>query len=195
MATHELYIGGPSRSDGSRHQFPRPTFSDSGAVFKEMVPAAHKGPTQYALTRVLDLGYSDGVSNDSALRAYFSNHTVATGDVLDLVVVPANTVLYGVAVNVVAAAGGATTTATVSVGGTAITTAIDLTATGAGFAPVTTATAAAPVTSGAVDLSKATFNTAPQMVAITLAFSDVADLNGMRLEVSPLVSACFEGQF
>lgn len=195
MATHQIYIGGPGRGDNSRHQFPNATFSASGAAFKAMVPAAHKGPTQYALTRTLDFGYTDGVANDPALQDWLANATVATGDVLNLVVIPANCLLYGVMINVEKAANTSNTlTLQLKVGSNFFGSTTDLTTAGSAFAPATT-TATAAVTSGAIDLSTAVFDKAPTMLAGTLAMTAETDFKDLRLSISPLVSQCQQGQY
>ena len=197
MATHEIYIGGPARGDNSRSQFPAVTFDADGAGFAAMPPASHKGPSQYALTRIIDLGYDrDAWPMDPALRDYIGSHALAAGDVLNLVVVPANTLLYGIGVKVVkAATGAAASTATVSLAGTAVSTAISLKAVSSGFLP-SGGTAAAPVTAGAVDLSAATFSNKPRIVAVTIGVATSwDDLAGLRLAVSPLVSQTEEGQY
>lgn len=193
MATHELYLGGPANPNVGRHAFPAATFSASGAAFKAMEPSAHKGPAQFALSRVLDLGYGTASScpNDAALRSYFSENTVATGDTLDLIVIPKNTLVYGLFVNVINPASGTTTTLTFSIGGTAVSLAVDLTTAGAQLIAVT-GVAAAGKTSGAFSLATASFNIAPQMLSAVAAFAAVTDLDGMKVEVAPLVS-WFEG--
>ena len=197
MATHELYVGGPARGDNSRSQFPAVTFDAGNAAFGAITPAAHKGPVQYALTRVIDLGYDrDAWPNDPALRDYVDSHALAANDVLNLVVVPANTLLYGIAVKVeTAATGAAASTAVVNLAGTALSTAISLKSTTSGFLP-SGGVAAAPVTAGAVDLSAATFSNAPRIVSVTIGVATSwADLANLRLVVSPLLSATEAGQY
>lgn len=195
--THELYIGGPSRGDTSRHQFPAKTFSASGTDFASIPPAAHKGPQQYALTRVIDLGYDqDAWPNDPALRDYADNNALAASDILNLVIVPANTLLYGVAIQVeTAATGSAASTAVISLAGTAISTAVSLKSKSSGMVPAG-GTAAAPVTAGAVTLAVASFSNKPRIIAATIGVAaSWDDLKDLRLLVSPLVSAVHAGQY
>lgn len=185
MATHELYLGGGTNNNANRAQFPSPTFNASDAAIKAMRPSAHKGPTQYALTRTLDF------DNDPALAHYVANNTIATGDVLNLIVIPANTLVYGVAYWVESPSSIASSTLTVKLDGTAAGTAVALDAAGSGFAAPA---AVAWTTAGAASLATATFNTAPTVASGTLAITDEGDLKGLRVHVSVLLSQVFEGQ-
>lgn len=101
MATHEIYLGGPSTGNESRAFFPKRSFSAaSGSVFAKMRPAVHKGPSLFFLNRVLDF------ANDTALRHFIRTQAaegapVTTGDVLGALVVPHHVAVYGVAYEVV----------------------------------------------------------------------------------------------
>lgn len=91
MATYELYLGGPASANASRAMFPAPTFSATGAVFKGMRPAEHKGKF---LNRVLDF------RDDYALRNFVSQQLadgapITTADILGLIVIPQRVLVHG----------------------------------------------------------------------------------------------------
>lgn len=103
MATHEIYLGGPSTANVSRAMLPVPTFNASAEPFKSMRPAAHKGSNAFALNRVLDF------NADTALKDWAANATIAQGDKLGILVLPMHTLLLGVFFDVENAAGVAMT--------------------------------------------------------------------------------------
>ena len=94
MTTREIYIGGPASANVSRGMYPAVPFDASAPAFKNVAPAAHKGPAQFGLTRVLDFGA------DYALMDYVANNTIVANDVLGSILIPANVLLYGVHVKV-----------------------------------------------------------------------------------------------
>lgn len=186
MATHELYLGGAANANLSRSQFPSATFNAADAAVKAMKAAAHKGPSTFALTRTLDF------KNEVSLADYVSENTIASGDVLNLVVIPKNTILLGVYVEVEEPSAVAGATIAVKVGANVYGTAIDLTTAGSQFLIMA---AAAGVTAGAVDLGTAQFNVDPTILTGTLAITDEGDLKGVRIHISPVVIDPLSGQF
>lgn len=95
MATHELYLGGGANPNGGLRMFPAAAFNNAAAPFTTLPIAQHKQTLLAALTRTLDFGTSQGRPNDPALAEYVRTHTIAAGDVLDLEVIPANTLWLG----------------------------------------------------------------------------------------------------
>jgi hypothetical protein len=183
MATHELYVGGPGQASISRSMYPRPTFNPALDGFKRMTVAAHKGPTQYAITRTLDAA-------DFALAEYLRNNTVAAADVLNLQVIPKSTLLYGVRVRVEKPVAGLTLTFGLS-DGSALGAVVDCSVVSDAFVVV----GGAWVTAGAVNLGSANFSNVPRALQATVTAIGAAKLGGARIHISPLVSQTEEGQF
>lgn len=185
MAKHELYLGGPARGNGSRSQFPSVPFDANATVFKEMRPAAHKGPSQYALTRTLDFG------NDHALQEYVRNNAIAAADVLNLQVIPKDVLLYGLFVNVENPVAGVSLTFALD-DGTIFATAVDCSVAGTMFVPPG---GAAWITDGAADLGTAEFANVPKMLQATVTAVGAGGFGALRISVSPLMSQLQEGQY
>lgn len=184
MATHELYVGGPGAGGFNRSMYPRPTFTP-GATFNSISPAAHKGPVQYALTRTLDFG------NDHALMEYVRNNAIAAADVLNLQIVPANMLQYGLYVRVETPQAGVTLTFGLN-DGTTFATAVDCSVAGSMFvAP----NGAAWVTDGAVSLATAEFANVAKMLQATVTAVGAGGFGALRLHASPLLSQLEEGQY
>lgn len=191
MATHEIYVGGPARVNGGRSQFPSAPFDADSAVFQRMSPAVHKGPSQYALTRVLDFG------NDHALMDYVRNNAIVQGDVLNIQVIPANTLLYGLHVAVEEPQAGLVLTfglddGTQFVTGVAPAPNVATDAESSMFAPPG---AAAWITDGAASLATAEFANVPKMLQATVATLPAGGFGKLRIAVSPLLSQLKEGQY
>jgi hypothetical protein len=103
MAIHELYIGGPANtSNPVGSMFPKPTFSNA----VKSAPAGHRGGATFSLTR--DLHFDKKREGGPSHLQYFDGHTVATGDRLGLVIIPAKTLLLAIHVDVVGVAPGVT---------------------------------------------------------------------------------------
>jgi hypothetical protein len=100
MATHELYVGGPANPNQGLRMFPAAAFSNAAKPFTTMDIAQHKQTLVAALTRTLAFGTSQGRPDDPALAEYVRTHVIAANDVLDLIVIPANTLLLGTYYNV-----------------------------------------------------------------------------------------------
>lgn len=193
MATHELYIGGPATANYSRSMLPSPPFNASQAVFKSIRPAAHKGNTGYALTRVIDTA-------QKAMAEYLKTHTVAQGDVIGSILIPQDLIFRGLFYRVDTASGTGTTTITPSLrgvtGGTFPTIAGN-TAGGKGFAKigqvawVSTSATIEPSSDGGTDF----FIAAPTIVDLTLTALPAGGLGALRLVVSPLVTDLVSGQY
>ena len=195
MPTYEVYVGGPGRRDYGRSQYPAKAFSQSAAEFKAMPIAAHKGPAQYALTRTLDFG------NDHALMEFVRNQSAAgaaldDGDVLGIIVIPKDTLLYGVHVEVENPVTGVTLALATRAPNSLNFGTIDAATAGSSFrvydadtpAPVT-------VTQGSVDLSQANFANVPRMLDLTLTTVPAGGLGALRISISPLLSQLKEGQY
>lgn len=191
MAVHELYVGGPGTTGFSRSMYPRPTFNPLSAAFQRMTIAAHKGPSQYALTRVLDF------KDSASLKNYVSGNTVAQGDQLNIQVIPKNSVVYGFMVEVETPQAGVSLTfrmndGTAGAAGTAIATAVDCSVAGSKFA---VPAGAAWVTDGAVDMSTAHFTNVPKMLQAVVTALGAGGFGALRLSITPLVSRTEEGQY
>jgi len=100
MTLHELYIGGPANTNSGKKMFPAAAFNNAVAPFTTMPLAQHTETLVAALTRTLDFGTAQGRPNDPALAEYVRTHTIAAGDVLNLIVIPANTLFLGVYCNI-----------------------------------------------------------------------------------------------
>lgn len=193
MATYEIYVGGPGRGDYSRSQYPAPAFVQSGATFKKMRVAAHKGPTQFAITRTLDF------KNDHALAEFVRNQAaagapLAAGDVLGSIIIPGRYLLYGVYCRVENPVTGVTLTIgtrapnPIAFGTIAGGTAGDGTFRVAGEA-------GNGVSEGAVNLAVANFAGLPRILDVTLTAIPAGGIGALRVHISPLVSELEEGQF
>lgn len=186
MAVHEIYIGGPSGTNASRNRYPAPTFSASAAGFSNATVAAHKGPTQFALTRVID------VANDKQLRNYLQSATVALSDDLGAILIPKNVLFYGIFVRVLTPVADLELTPSLrdaSVSFPAIDCSV---ASDGGFA---VPGAVAYVTNGATTLASARFCNAADILDLSITGIGYAGLGSLRLEVSPLVSELSRGQY
>ena len=188
MATHQLWEGGPAVSKLTRSQFPSYTFSASDAKIKALDMSQHYGTPYAVLRRVLDF------KNDYALQEYFRNNAVAAADVLNVLLIPKDTLVLGYFVEVENAAdGGALTLTFGTAGGTIIgdtsdaAVAIDATSAVARFSAPNGAWITA---NGAMSLATATAQITPDMVQVTLATKAAAGLAGfgnLRLNVSAMV--------
>jgi hypothetical protein len=103
MAIHELYLGGPQTPNVSRAMLPSAPFNAGEAAFQAMRPAAHKGPKCFNINRVFDF------LEDKSLAEWARHATVAQGDVLSALILPADVVLLGTLIKVERAAGVALT--------------------------------------------------------------------------------------
>lgn len=195
MATHELYVGGPASQNYSRAMFPAVPFNASDDNFKRVTVAAHKGPTGYALSRVLD------VVNDQAIAEYLRSHTIAQGDVVGSILIPQNTLVKGAWYRLVTPQGTATTTITPSVRGLGGATLPAIAANGAagtvGFCHFGDAAWIAANGFVAVDgaAAGALFFATPGILDLTLTTLPASKLGNMRLEVSLLADNMYHGQF
>lgn len=185
MATHELYLGGPARVNGGRSQFPSAPFDADNPVFQKMSPAAHKGPSQYALTRVLDFGQNHG------LQDYVRNNAIAAADVLNLQVIPKDCLFYGLFVSVEVPQDGVELTFALD-DGTVLGAAVDCSVVNSMFVP---AGGAAFVTDGAASLATAEFANIPKMLQATVTAVGVDGFGKLRIAASPLISQLQEGQY
>lgn len=192
MATHEIYVGGPGRGTGAygRSQYPAPTFNPAAAAFQAMRVSAHKGPAQFSLGRTLDF------KNDHALAEYVRNLNeagtpLAAADILNLAVIPANTLQYGLFVEVENPVTGVTLTFTLS-DGTAFATAVDAGVAGTMFVPVG---GAAWITDGAASLATAEFANVPKMLRATLTALPADGIGDLRVRAEMLISELISGQY
>lgn len=192
MPTYDVYVGGPGRGDYSRSQYPAKAFSQTDPAFKNMPIAAHKGPSQYALTRTLDF------KNDHALAEFVRNQSAAgapltDADVLGIVVIPANTLFYGVHVDVENPVAGVTLTLRTRAPNSIALGTVDAGVAGSDFRIA--GTAAAGVTEGAVDLGVANFANVPRMLEVVLTAVPDTGMGDLRVSISPLLSQLKEGQY
>lgn len=192
MATHEIYVGGPGRGTGAygRSQYPAPTFNPASAVFKEMRVSAHKGPAQFSLGRTLDF------KNDHALAEYMRNlieagTPLAAADILNLSVVPANTLQYGLFVAVENPVAGVTLTFSLS-DGTTFGTAVDAGVAGTMFVPHN---GIAWISDGAASLATAEFANVPKMLRATLTALPAGGIGDLRVRAEILLSELISGQY
>lgn len=103
MAIHELYLGGPQTPNVSRAMLPSAPFNAGEQAFLAMRPAAHKGPKCFNINRVFDF------LEDKSLAEFVRHATIAQGDVLSALILPADVVLVGTLITVERAAGVAIT--------------------------------------------------------------------------------------
>lgn len=193
MATHEIYVGGPPSANYSRSMFPAPPFSAGSAVFQGIRPAAHKGNTGYALTRVLDTA-------QAAMAEFLRENTVAQGDVLGSILIPQNVLFKGVFWLLESPTGTGTTTITPSLrgvtGGTLPTIAANGAAGTKGFAKL--GSTAWKTTSASVEgenNGNDFFIAAPTILDLTLTALPAGGLGALRLTLSPLVTELLSGQY
>jgi hypothetical protein len=194
MATHELYVGGPSSQNYSRAMFPAVPFNASDDAFKRVTVAAHKGPTSYALSRVLD-------TTDTAFAEYLRSHTVAQGDVIGSILIPQGTLVKGAWYRLVNPQGTATTTITPGVRGMAAASLPAIAANGAagtmGFCHFGDSAWIAANGFVAVDgaAAGAVFFATPAILDLTLTTLPASKFGNMRLEISLLAENMYHGQF
>lgn len=199
MATYEIYVGGPGRNDYSRSQYPAKAFSRTSTDFTKLPIAAHKGPSQYALTRTLDFG------NDHALMEFVRKQIaagapLAAGDILGAIIIPKDTLLYGVHVEVETAVTGVTLSlATRAPNAVAFGTVAGGTVGSSFRVP---GEAGAGITEGAVNLGTpvtgvggASFANVPRILDVTLSAVPAGGLGNFRVSISPLLSQLKEGQY
>lgn len=191
MASFEIYQGGPSTSNFSRAQFPSAPFVASAAAFQAAKVAAHKGPTGYGLTRVLD-------TTDTAFAEFLRNNTIAQGDVLGSILIPKNVIYKGMYFEVENAQGTATTTITPSLrsvaGGTFP--AIAANTVGKGYGRVG-ATAWQSTSASLGDAADGTefFIAEPTILDLTLTVLPASKLGALRLILTPMVENLYHGQY
>jgi hypothetical protein len=190
MATHELYLGGPSNTNSGQKMFPAAAFNNAIAPFTTMPVAEHKATTVAALTRTLAFGTSQGRPDDPALAEYVRNHTIAAADVLDLIVIPANTLLLGVYCQVENPSGKVGTITFSLDDGTTFGAAVDI---NAAFSKMV-APGGAWVSAGAVSLATANFSNVVRMLKATLT-TLATDFGALRISVSPILIALQQGQY
>lgn len=183
MATHELYVGGPKASaNASRAMYPRPAFV--AADWANTQPAAHKGPTQYALTRLID------PVDDYAMAEFLRNNVVAAADVLNLQGIPAGSLLYAVEVNVITPEPGLSLTFSLS-NAAVLGAAVDMNV--AGRILLLPGSATNISASGAASLENAYWVEDALMLRATVtAAATAGELGKAKFTVSPLISI-FDG--
>lgn len=189
MATYEVYVGGPGRSTGAygRSQFPAVPFNASLPVFQEMKVADHKATLVAALTRTLnftDHAMLDFLREDGGV-------TLAQGDKLGIIVMPKDTLLYGVHVEVENPVDGLVVTLSIRGDATNTFAAIDADTAGSSFL---VPTGVAAVTNGAVDLSNALFKNVPYIFDLELTTVGAAGFKDLVLNISPLVAELKQGR-
>lgn len=183
---HEIYIGGPPTANYSRAMFPAPPFNAASAPFQAVKVAAHKNPTGFGLTRVLD-------TTDHALAQFLRENTVAQGDVLGTVLMPKNVVVEGFFYEVERPAGVALTL-TPSLRGVAGATlpAINGNVAGKGFARL--GSAAWQTASGSLtEAGDGTEFFLADPSVLDLALTAFTKLGDLRLVITPLVKTLYHG--
>lgn len=195
MATYEVYVGGPATANYSRAMFPAPPFNAAGAQFIAVTPAAHKGPTSFGLTRVIDV-------SQRAMAEFLKNNALVQGDVLGSIIIPQNVLLRGFYYEVQNASGGANpltiTPSLRGVGGGTLPAIAGNTQGAKGFAKTgasawvgTNATVGVIATNGA-DF----FIGAPTILDLTLtAMNATSKLGALKLLITPLVDNLDHGQY
>lgn len=191
MATFEIYVGGPPSANYSRSMLPAPPFNPAGAAFLAMTPAAHKGPTGYGLTRVIDV-------EQHAMAEFLRENTLAQGDILGSIIIPQNVILKGFFYEVQRAQGTATTTITPSLRGVTGGTlpVIAANTAGKGYAK----TGATAWTSTNASLGDETdgadfFIATPTILDLTLTVLPASGLGALRLLITPMVENLDHGQY
>lgn len=184
---HELYIGGPPTRNYSRAMFPAPPFVAAAAPFQQVKVSAHKGPSSYGLTRVID-------TNDHAIAEFLRNTTMAQGDAIGAVLMPKNTYVKGVFYEVERVAGVAMTVTPALrgiAGGTLP--AIDCNVLGKGFARF--GAAAWQSASGAItDAGDGSAFYLADPAMLDLALTTFTEIGGLRLVLTPLVDTLYHGE-
>ena len=194
MPTYEIYVGGPGRRDYGRSQYPAKAFAADAAEFKAIPIASHKGPVQYALTRTLDF------ANDHALAEFVRNQLaagapLAAADVLGAIIIPKDTLLYGIHVDVENAVAGVTLGLATRAPNALSFGSVDGGTVGSSFRVAGDYGVIAPVTEGPVDLSVANFANVPRILDVTLTAIPAGGLGALRVSISPLISQLKEGQY
>jgi hypothetical protein len=184
MATHELYIGGPSTKNYGLSMFPAVPFVETGKDF-QVGPAAHKGPAAFNLKRRLDFSGAD-----HALAEFVRNTAVVAADRLGAILVPKNMLFLGFSVQVIQA-GPATLSLTPNMRGKAHT-----------WAPIDCAVvmpnpvfyagsgAAVPqVLEGVASLALAVFDNKPDMLDLVVTTLPATKFGSLILEITPVLIA------
>lgn len=185
MATHELYIGGPSSKNYSQAMFPAPAFSETAKPFTQVGVAAHKGPIGFADTRLLDFGA------DHALGEFARNTTIAQGDVLGVVLIPKNHLFLGFYYKIITAQTGLTLTPALR-GKATVFTAIAGGTVAEGFvAPA----GGAIVTEGAVSMAGAQYDNKPDMLDLALTALPAGKMGAFKMVISPVLLAVDTGGY
>jgi hypothetical protein len=195
MSIRDLYIGGPASANVGRDFFPSVPFNAADPAMLALTPAAHKGPSEFGLTRVLSLVPDLTTSDGSAIKSYFAAQTaagtpLAVGDVLGLILLPPNVLFKALHVAVEGAVTGLTLTPSTRVGGLTFP-AIDCAALIPG--QICAPGDAAWVTDGPL-LGNPTYNAAPDILQLTVTALPAGGLNGLRLRMTPLVSNFDHGE-
>lgn len=184
MALHELYIGGPPTRNYSRAMLPAPPFVASAGPFQQLKVAAHKGPTSYGLTRVLD-------TEHHSVSEFLQNTPVVADDVLGVALIPKNVVLKGFFYEVERVAGNAlvVTPSLRGIDGATLPE-IDCNTLGKGFAML--GDGAWITETGAISGDNWLI-AEPTILDLTIDTMD-EDLGGLRLVITPLVDTVYHGE-
>lgn len=190
MAIHSLYVGGPATGNFSRAMFPTATFSATDAGTIAVRPAAHQGPNGFSLARVLDF------KQEGALRNWYASVTLAQGDDLDLMLIPQDTFLTGIFVEVeTPTPSGTTATGTLSlrgVSGATFGAAVNLAAAGKSYRPIGGTALTATAALGAFP---AFYIAEPAVLSLDLtAFTPAVGLGDLRLKITAQVVDLHSGQ-
>ncbi len=185
-----LYVGGPATRNLGLNSLPGVPFNPESEAFQLVKPSAHKGSTQFALTRVLDT--EQDVMSNFLQTLSREGAPLEVDDQLGIILLPKNMLYYGVYFEVERAVEGLTVTP--GIRDTAIVLpAIDCSVVGNGFAVLD---AAAWVEEGTVDLSAAFFTNNPHILDLVVTAIDAdTQLGNLRLTVSPLASLLVTGQY
>lgn len=183
MAIHEIYIGGAPTANYSRSMYPAPPFNAASGTAQALKVAAHKGPTSYGLTRVID-------TSDFALGEFLRENTLAEGDVLGSILIPKDVLFKGVFFSVENAAGEALTL-TPSLRGAASGTlpTIDGNAVGKGFAKLG---GAAWIDETGAAAGDDFYIAEPTVLDLTL--TAFTELGTLKLIITPLVDTLYHGR-
>jgi len=184
---HELYIGGPPTRNYSRAMLPAPLFNAAAAPFQAVKVAAHKNPTGFGLTRVLD-------TSNHAIGEFLRNNAVAQGDDIGAVLIPKNVIIEGFFYEVERVAGAAmvVTPTLRGVGGATLPT-IDCNVLGKGYARL--GAGAWQAASGALTDAgdgAAWFNADPAI--LNLALTTFTEMGDLRLVITPIVTTLYHGE-
>lgn len=188
MAIHEIYVGGPPTRNYSRAMFPAPPFVASAAPFQAVKVAAHKAPTSFGLTRVID-------TDDHALGEFLRENSVVQGDALGAILIPKNVLLKGFFFEVERVAGEplVITPSLRGVAGATLPT-INGNALGKGYAKLGS-TAWQSANGSLADAADGTdwFIADPAIVDLTLTTLSPGKLGGLRLIITPMVENLYHG--